>query len=239
MSTVSGLIQRALKDTGIIGVGQTPSAEDMNDAFDKLNSMLAQFSLRRWLVYELIETAVVSTGATSYSIGPGGAFNVPRPDRLESAFIRQITSAQAIDFPPLAIIEAREDYNRIALKSLITLPQSVFLDSGYPTGTLYFYPCPSAGIYEMHVFTKAHLPAFTSLTQTVILPPEYDELIVYNLAVRLRAAYQLPPDPTVTQLAKAALNTIKNANTQMPRLRMPAGLAGRCGRYNIYSDTTN
>ena len=235
MATVYDLIKRTLKDAGINGVGQTPSNEDLNDAFDKINAMIAQWNLRRWLVYHLVDTAVVSTGAASYTIGPGGAFNVPRPAAIESAFIRQV-GAQPVDFTPLYIIPSREDYNRIAIKTLISLPSSVFLDSGYPTGTLYFWPVAQASIYEMHVTTKAVLTAFTTLTQTIVLPPEYEEAIVYNLAIRLRSAYQMPPDPVVTQLAKAALNTIKTANAQIPRLRMPAGLPGRGSYYDPYSD---
>ena len=231
MATVLGLITRCLKDAGVIGVGQTASAEDANDAFDKLNAMLGQFSLRRWLMYQLVDTAFTSTGAQSYSIGPGCNFNVPRPDRIEAAFCRQLSSPQTVDWP-LGIIEAHEDYNRIALKTLGSLPGSVFYDSGYPTGTLYFWPVPTAGMYELHVLTKLPLTAFTSLTQTIVLPPEYEEALVYNLAIRLRPAYQMAPDPTITQLAKAALNTIKNANVQMPRLQMPVGLSGRYGGWS-------
>lgn len=238
MSTVYGLIKRTLRDAGIVGVGQAPAAEDMNDAFDKLNSMLAQFSKRRWLIYELLDLSFVSTGAQTYTIGPNCNFNCVRPDRIQSAFIRQVTSAQPVDFAPLNIIEAREDYNRIALKTLASIPRHVFLDSGYPTGTLYFWPVPPASLYEMHVTVKSPLQTFTALMQTIVLPPEYDELIVYNLAVRLRPAYEMPPDPTITQLAKAALNTIKNANTQMPRLRMPAALRGRGSYYDPISDRT-
>jgi hypothetical protein len=121
------------------------------------------------------------------------------------------------------------------LKSLVTLPSDVFYDAGFPLGTLHFYPSPNASIYEMHILTKAVLSAFTSLTQVIALPPEYEEALIYNLAVRLRPAYQMAPDPTVTQLAKAALNSIKNANTQMPRLKMPAALSGHGGRFNVYT----
>jgi hypothetical protein len=227
MATPGDLIKRALRDAGVLGVGQNASAEDANDAFDKINSMLAQWNLRRWLVYHLTDTAVVSTGATSYTVGPGGAFNIPRPDRIEGAYIRQTNTGQSVDYP-VRILEAYEDYARIGLKSLVTLPSDVFYDAGFPLGTLHFYPSPNASIYEMHILTKAVLSAFTSLTQVIALPPEYEEALIYNLAVRLRPAYQMAPDPTVTQLAKAALNSIKNA-------KMPAALSGHGGRFNVYT----
>jgi hypothetical protein len=237
MSTPLDIINRALKKAGVLGVGQTAQAEDVNDAFDDMNDMIAGWNLRRWIVYNLVDTFITSTGAMSYSVGPGQAFNIPRPDRIEAAFVRQYVGVQGTDYP-LRLIEAHEDYNRITLKSLSTLPSHVFYDSGFPTGTLYFYPVPTASIYELHITTKNVLSKFTSLTQAIILPPEYNDALLYNLAVRLRISYQLGADQSIDRLAKASLNTIKNANTQMPLLRMPPALGGRGSRYSIYSDST-
>lgn len=56
------------------------------------------------------------------------------------------------------------------------------------------------------------------------MPPEYEEAIHYNLCVRITSMYQYPANPVQGQLAKIALNTIKNANTQIPTLQMPAAL---------------
>jgi len=106
----------ALKDSGAIGVGQVPLAEDLSDAQARLQWMLQQWERQRWLVYHLVTKGIVSTGALTYSLGPlgdidtGGArqFNqqfgeqfgnapgfqqVPisaRPARIESAFLRQL-----------------------------------------------------------------------------------------------------------------------------------------------------
>jgi hypothetical protein len=78
------------------------------------------------------------------------------------------------------------------------------------------------------------LTSFTDLGADINLPPEYQEALVWNLAGRLRALYQLPPDPIVISLAKAALGTVRAANTQVERLQIPAAI-GRGGRFNIYS----
>ena len=40
-TTPSDLITLALKTANVLGVGQTASAEDMNDAFNLLNMMMA------------------------------------------------------------------------------------------------------------------------------------------------------------------------------------------------------
>src|SRR6185312_10888366 len=146
---------------------------------------------KRWLIWHLIDTAFTSTGALSYTVGTGGNFNIPRPDRLENGnFIRQTIPSQPnlVDYP-LGLIEAREDYNRISLKTLGTFPQWVFYDPAYPTGNLFVWPVPQASLYEIHICTKEQLSQFTSLSQTISLPQEYMAAIHHNLVVRLRAAY--------------------------------------------------
>lgn len=237
MTTPNDIIQQALKKAAVLGVGQTPLAEDTNDAYSDLQDMLGQWQRKRWLIWHLVDYSFTSTGATSYTVGPGGNFNIsPRPDRIESAFFRQVIQSQPnqIDYP-LSIIEAREDYNLISLKQLSTFPQYVFYDSGFPTGTLYPWPLPTASIYSIHITVKETLSQFTSLSQTISLPLEYFAALKFNLAIRLRQAYQLPADPVLIGLAKDSLNLIRNANVQIPRLQMPADLL-RPGVYNVFSD---
>ncbi len=238
MTTPNDIIRQALKKAAVLGVGQVPLAEDVNDAYADLQDMLGQWQRKRWLIFHLVDYAFTSTGAISYTVGPGGNFNInPRPDRIESAFFRQVvnqTPPNQVDYP-LEIIEAREDYNLIRLKQLVTFPQYVFYDSDFPTALAYPWPVVQSGLYEIHLTVKATLGQFTSLAQTINLPLEYFAALKFNLAVRLRQAYQLPIDEALVGLAKDSLNVIRNANTQIPRLQMPADLA-RHSLYNIFSD---
>lgn len=237
MTTPREIINAALKKAGVLGVGQSALAEDTNDAYNDLQDMLGQWQRKRWLIWHLVDYAYMGTGAVSYTVGPGGQFPIsPRPDRIESAFFRQIIQSQPnqIDYP-LEIIEAREDYNLISLKQLQTFPQYLFYDSAFPTGLAYPWPLIQANLYELHLTVKETLSQFTSLSQTISLPLEYFAALKFNLAIRLRQAYQLPPDPALIGLAKDALNVIRNANVQISRLRIPTDLV-RPGIYNVFSD---
>jgi hypothetical protein len=237
-STFGDLVKLALKDSGVLGQGQSASPEDVNDAWYRTNMMIAQWARKRWLIYHLVDVFFGSTGAQSYSVGPGGDFNVTyRPDRLEAAFFRQTVQSEPsqVDYP-LELIEARETYNNIALKRLNSFPSYVFYDSAYPLGFIFPWPIPEANIYEIHLSLKEILNKFTTLSYDMSgLPAEYEAVIFYNLCARLRPAYQLPPDPTITAMAKDALNVLRGANTQIPRLNMPTDLI-RPGIYNPYSD---
>ena len=139
-----------------------------------------------------------------------------------------------VDYP-LTIVEAREGYNRFALKGLQTFPQVAFYDAAYPLGNLYLWPAPTAVNYQVHITVKTQLTAFTSLTSTMNLPPEYQEALLYSLAARLRPMYGLPPEPSISALAITALNVIRNANAQVPRLTITPSLT-RDSLYNVYSD---
>lgn len=239
LTTPQALVTFALKAAGVLGVGQTALAEDFSDCFDALNAMIGIWNRQRWLIWHLIDVALVSTGAVSYSIGIGGDFNTPRPDRLEAAFFRQYVTSQpnAVDYP-LAILESREDYNTIALKTLVSWPQFIFYDSAFPLGYIYPWPVPQASNYELHLSLKETLTQFATYTQNINMPPEFTEALWSNLAIRVAAIY---PGASITNdtraIAKAALETIRGANFQIPRLAMPPSLMSR-DKYNIFSDQT-
>ena len=112
-TTPRDIITLALKTANVIGVGQTPLAEDVNDCFNMLNMMIAQWQRRRYMVYNLQTIGIPATGAISYTIGAGQQFNITRPVKIEAAFIRmQGGSVLPVDYP-LQVLRAQEDYDRI------------------------------------------------------------------------------------------------------------------------------
>jgi hypothetical protein len=242
-TTMGDICGAALKECGAIGVGQTPLAEDINDAWTRLQWMLMQWERKRWLVYHLVNLSKIATGAVSYTVGPGGDFDTGnpsvRPGRLNSAFVRHLQAGpNAIDYH-LEILQSREDYDWITLKSLMAGPgEAAFLDTDWPLARLYVWPLPQAGIYEIHISIHAQLPYQFATPATVFdLPLEYYNAMMLNLAVRLRPKYRLgsyPGDP-LPGMAKDSLSVVRTPNAQIAKLRMPNTLRRR-GQYNIYSD---
>lgn len=235
-TTVNDFLTLALQDAGVLGEGQVAQANDINNAFTRVNWIIAQWNRKRWLLYDLSDVSVTTTGAETYSIGPGQDFNTPRPDRLEDGnFLRQLNSGQQVDYP-LQLLSSHEDYNRIRLKTMRTWPSIIFYDSNWPTGTIYAWPVPQANLYSLHILVKNQLTAFTTLAQSINLPPEYEVALSYNLQVRLRVAYRMPADPAMIALAKDGLNVIRGANVQVPSMKMPPAVIGAQRSYNVYSD---
>ncbi len=224
IDTAGDLIAFALRAAGVNGVGQTPSAEDSNDGLILLRSMVAQWQRKRWLNWSLGDASIVSTGAATYTIGGVGKdFTIARPDRISSAFARftSIPGPNFVDYQ-LGIIASREEYNAITLKSLSTIPLALFYESAWPDALLHFWPIPPAGQYELHISAKAAMPTFAALTDTIDMPPEYLDALIYSLAVRLAMNYGQTPAPANVMAMRAALNTIRMANAQIPMQQMPA-----------------
>ena len=235
-TTPQQLITLALKKIGVLAAGQTPLADDIADAFAELNLMLAEWNSQRWMVYHLITQSIASTGAQSYTIGPGADISVPlRPNNIESAFFRQNNITPLSPDYPLQIVAAREDYNRLRLKSLTAFPQYLFYDSDWPVGTLYPWPLMMGGLYTLFISYKDTLASIETTSGNISLPPQYYAAILYNLAARLRPSYQLPVDQTVAAMAAATLNVVRGQNAQIRTLRMPGTLT-HGGVYNPYTD---
>lgn len=241
-TSVGDICLEALKEAGVVGFGQTALAGQIVETQSRLQWMLQQWARKRFLIYHLVTLSVTSTGALSYTVGPGGQIDTgvgsSRPDKIESAFLRQLTQSQPnqIDYP-LELLQSMEDYNRIALKQLMSFPSIAFYDPAMPLGNLFAWPVPQANIYGLFITVKAQIPTvFASLATKLVLPYEYYAGMLYPLAMRMRARYQIPsfPGDNLPGLAKDALATLRGANTAIARLQ--TGDLNQPGLYNIFSD---
>lgn len=246
--TAQALCEQALRKAGIVGIDESIEQPVLNDAFDDLNDLLIQWQRNRYLIWRLATYSFISTGAQTYSVGPGGAVNInPRPDRLESAFLRIVNNSPPGNLPvdlPLNIIPSKEDYNRIVIKNLGTLPWRIFYDpgqdppndTGWQMGTLYPWPVPQATIYQIFVTFKEVLNRFPTLQTQMNLPPEYGVALKWCLAEVLRESYQMPPSPQIAKFARRALNAIRLADVAIPTLTMPSAVSNQRRAYDYHSD---
>jgi hypothetical protein len=238
MPTARDIITQAYDDAGISGTGLTLSAPLINKGFKSLNDLLAQWQGTRWMVYHLNPIDLPMTGATNYSVGPGGLFNLTaRPDRLEAARIIQKSPPPPNDVGwPLKEIGSMEGYNNIRMQHLGSFPQFFFYDSDFPLGFVYFWPLPSS-LYTARIITKEILPQFVTLNDDIGLPGVYFRALRFTLAEELRMANGMPERPDLKEKATGAREVIKVANFQLPVLEMPEELVRRAN-YNVFSDNT-
>src|SRR5258708_22549575 len=123
---VAVLLTEALVTGGIAGFDEPIEPAILTKALRIANRMISQWQHERYMVYQLVDYGFASTGALTYTVGAGLNFNInPRPDRLEYAFLRQLSNngapapnagTQPFDWP-LEVIDAYEDYAAIRLKT--------------------------------------------------------------------------------------------------------------------------
>jgi hypothetical protein len=236
ITLVSDLLTMVLKASGILGIGQSAQPDDLNTGLDLLRALIAQWQKKRWLVF--VEQTVeldASTGALSYSIGPGCDFNVNgRPDRVSRAYIRIIQGVppNLVDIP-VEVFDSREDYAAISVKSLETMPAAVYYESGFPTGQVYFWPVPPANMYGLFLVVKVPLPTYVSTADPLNLPDEYIDALIWTMCVRMQMAYGLQARPDHVAQADYAINTLRQANAQIPQLAIPAPLRNRGDGFSL------
>lgn len=235
-TTPRDIINLALKTANVVGVGQSSLPEDINDCFNMLNMMIAQWQRRRYMIYNLQTISITATGATSYTIGTGQQFNIARPAKIEAAFIRmQGGSTLPVDYP-LQVLRAKEDYDRISIKTLNAFPEYVFYDSAFPVGKVFVWPVPN-NQYEIFLTVMTQLQSFQNLSEVIVMPNEYLDAMHWNLADRILTIYGLPENPKITRYAEVSMRAIMEVNSQIPLLHMPVALRGKSGAYNIYGDS--
>lgn len=167
MATARDFVTLAMKEAGIIGLGQTPNAEDIVNCYTLLIRMLAQWQKRRWIVPNLVDVYAPGNNLKFNLIGPGQHYNVIRPDKIQAAYFKQIGGAFDSGFDsgfstgvgqntvsyPLKPIWSYEDYSQISLKELNTWPSYYFYDNSFPYGNVFIWPIPTSN-YEIHLIVK-------------------------------------------------------------------------------------
>ncbi|WP_024873155.1 hypothetical protein [Tolumonas lignilytica] len=227
------LINMAAKQLGVLGDGQTLSGPIIQDCFALLNMMLNQFSEESLTVYQMLDLKFTATGAQTYSVGSGGDVPLAYPPvsivGAESTLNNVVT--------PLRIVQAKEDFRRIALPGMQGFPKMVFLDTGYPLATLYVWPIPTSA-YTITLQVMQPFTEFQYLTDAVNLRPSYKSLLMFNLACWIAPIFGIDPPATVVAQALNSKRVVSRANAQVPLLQVDQSLLSG-GHYNIYADRSN
>jgi hypothetical protein len=239
---VSDLIAYAQRASGLLGVGQVALPQDTADAQTALMLMLQQWRQKRWLVFRIDQVIFpLITGKQDYTVGPAGGTPAPdvvvngnfRPANIQSCFLRQDLGSGPNSFPidfPMRILESRQQWDQISLKSLNSWPASIYYDPYIPHGTVAVWPIPMQPLFSLYIGFQQAIDlageGATSIDLDTLLPVETQEAIVYNLATKLCVNYALPVNPALAATARATMNTLRMTNFALQPLQMPSALRG-------------
>lgn len=234
------MIRRALRLVGAIGVGRDMTAEEQSDGLDCMNGVLDQLATQRLAIFQEIRTifALVS-GQQTYTIGPGGNFNVARPEFLSRASVITTQNvAQPIELP-IEVLTTQQWQMNVPVKNVTSpLPLSVYNDYAFPLSTLTYFPKPNASGLQTALYLPTAVPVFADVTTAINLAPGYADMLTFQTALRYASEFGLEVPPAVVQTAIDSLANVKRANIRLEVLRCDrAGLVRRGGsRWNWITD---
>ena len=255
-----GILYPALRKAGItLGPQRTPSPAQFQDAIDELNRLTGSLNCDRLFIYSIARDeypldppkmtytigiptdspANVPLNASLFNAAPSGGggdvvdFLAPRPQLIERANIVDVTGTIRY---PLALFTSLQ-WSRISYQTIPnTIPTALYNDRAYPVSTLYLWGQPQSG-QTLELFTWTQVPTFQNLTDQVLLPIQYEDALVLNLAVRLAPHFQRIVSDDVRMQARESLMRLESINAPQPVADTSALCSGYGNnRYNIYSD---
>ena len=214
MTTANQIIDQALSLLGVKAPGDATEGNEAAQALLRLNTMVDGWRTESLFAYATERvTYTLPANTQTATIGPLGNFvTVSRPVRIESGFF----TSGSLDYQ----IEPKNqaEYDAIVLKGLGTLgPCIVALDTGFPTGTLYFYPLSNASV-PVTLTVQTHVAEFADLTTSYDLAPGYRRALAFSLAEEICADYERQVTPATAKVAALSRRNIKRANHVVPQL---------------------
>lgn len=207
MTTAADLINAGMRRLRIIDIDSTADATQLANGLLALNAMIDEWNAQKLTLYEEKElSALTLTGATSYTIGSGGALSTTRPERIISAYYR----LNSVDEAPLKIVNKAE-WDRLASKTESGTPELLWYDMAYPLGVLHLWPNPSSG--SLYLTVALQLTEFAATSTSVSLPAGYRKALIDNFAVYYGSEGGILTDQ-MREDARQSLATIKRRNSQ-------------------------
>lgn len=179
--TRNEIIERAYRIIGKLSVGETMSAEMLQQAIIALNSMVKSWQSRNVFLWTLKDfTQTLTAGVTSYSL----ASSDPPFYAIDSAYLRIDNSDRPMD------VASWRQYTDIYDKTVAGDPTLVALNNAI-TPTMYVWPVPSQ-TRTMYFTGLVKLKDFDSAGQNPDFPVRYLEALTFGLAHKLACEYGLP-----------------------------------------------
>jgi hypothetical protein len=236
------LITSALNTVGILGAGETASGDMATDGFRRLNNMMGTLAIQPKTIPVIareVYPLVAGQGGVGneYTMGPGGDFDTTRPNEIQGAGLLLGSTSPLVE-TPLAVL-TDQSWQSLQIKNLTSpQPTAVYYNQTFSSGlgTINLWPVPDNALNSLVLYRSQQLTTFTSLTATYYVPNGYDEMLEYQLAIRLAGPYQRTLPSYVLQMAVESLALVKRANYRIFDMPVdPAFTRDHRGGYNILS----
>lgn len=221
--TARDIVTASLRKLGVVAAGETPSAEELQDALFALQGMIDSWSNSDLLSFsETEERFSLVPDQQAFTIGPGGDFDTSRP--MDVYRIAVVDSG--LELP--CTKRNSEEWRNLSIKNLSSsLPTNFHFRPTWPLGTLLFHPIPTEA-KEVVLYTRKPFASVDSVNTVIDLPNGYERAIIYNLPFDLVDEYGGEISAATAKIADDTLSAIKaqNLSKNIPYLATEGALQG-------------
>lgn len=190
------IIEAALQDLSVLEEGAQPSASAVQKAAFTLNLIIKNWQidgLKIWTIDNL--TIPLINGQTSYTIGPGGSYDINsnKPLRVIQGFLRNTSVTPYIDQPMQKL--SRQEYNMLGSKFSTGTTNSYFFNPKATYGELYVFLTPDTNTavnYDLILVVQRQLMDMTKPTDNFDFPAEWFLALKWGLQSELASSYDKP-----------------------------------------------
>ena len=236
MATVLDIVVGALQEIGVLAAGEVPTAAEADSALSTLNDLIDQWAAERLQIYTTTRTTwTIVSGTQNYTLGTGGNINVARPIYIDHINFVNTEPTIPIEYKLTPLTD--DAWSNVPQKTLTSpFPTCWYYNPTFPLGTVTFWPVPTSTLLQGALYAPEAVTEFSTLQDSVALPPGYRRMMVKNLATCLAASYERDPRPALLDDAKETVAAVKRSNKRLMDMSVDlAALGGSRGRflYNI------
>ena len=179
-NTARDIVHAALDENGIIGLGETPDADQLAACILRLNAMLKSWQMQGMTWKEETITASGTADVASITL-PVYVRGVSGVRYVESA-----TNERALGR------WERDEYKTLPNKAAVGTPSIFYVNSATGGSTITVWPVPSAA-FTLALDIDRAIDTVTNASETLDIPEELTETVYAVLAVRCCAIFQKEP----------------------------------------------
>lgn len=208
--TRNNIIEAAMRKCGRLAKGQSADSTDLANGQQALNAIVARFQSKHgmpmWARKDYSITLV--SGQRNYTIGVGQTLNTDFPLRLHQVVLETISGGAMRELMPIAY----KDF-RILNTESTGVPVNYTYQPKINLGILSVWPLPDStavSTYTLQLTYYKPFDGFTAAGETPDFPQEWQDALIYALAVSLASEYGVPLDDR-RELKKEAKDALDDA----------------------------
>ena len=209
--SVYDIVFLALREIGVVALGDTIDAAVSQEALLELNIIRGEWSLdtKNYGIFDEVyanttNKPFITLGSTTLTTGD----IAKRPYSIDQVSVISTTGVPEQGVSYMLQLGNYDQYRQLTLQNIFAIPTTAYIDTSFPLQRIYFYPGLVPG-WSVRVVGTSYMTEYENIADPYMDPPEYFGSLYSALALRLAGKYGVDLAPGVYARLKSALNHIE------------------------------